>query len=128
MSAYSDLKDLMISSGLLGSYQFRSVWLESSESAGEAGQRFVIMRQNGSPSDKYVRRAEFQVQVLGRVNDISIATLDSDAEALIEYLLQQTVQGCMIAPNILADKAGVYFTDSGRPFYLFNVEVLSATS
>lgn len=83
---FDDLKGLLELSGLLTNYQFRSIWMESSESDGNAGQRFVIMRRNGGPSDRFVRRFNYQIQVLGKVNELDIAGLESDADGLINHI------------------------------------------
>ena len=119
---YDDLKAHLQASGLMTAYTFQAVF---NEQAWDAAKRYSVIRFVGGRGDKYERNATCQIHFLGKVNDSALATLATDADAVLRYVLQNFKRSNIIGLGLVLDVSGPYYTDSGRMQYYFEVNAKS---
>lgn len=125
-SVQDDLWGLIDDSGLIPSYVKWSIW---NDAAANPDKRYVVCRNSQSySSDEFARRHGFTVFMIAEQNDSDIYGLRDDAEAVVKYLLQNYLKGCIIGVSVVGDTAGVFQLADGRYYYKFDLMVMSATS
>lgn len=121
-----DLYDLVDASGLATGYEKRDVFLEQYTAD---NQRYLLIRnQSGAASDEWERNHSFSFHFISQINDTQIPQIRDTASAVVNYLLQNYRQGCIINVSLVGDVAGAFLLESGRWYYKFDVNVKSATS
>lgn len=120
MTMYADIKEHLIASTLMDAYTFQSVFNEQNM---VDTKRYCLMLKNGRAGDKFVRNASYQIWLIGKVNDGDVAGIESDAEAITKYVLNNPNNGCVINLQLLLDPSGPKYTESGRVAYSFELGV-----
>ena len=92
----------------------------------KATDRCILIRNSGSgDSTQYVQRQQFTIHLFG-LNDAQseAAIVNERADQINAYFLSNYKKTCIIGVNVLSDVMGPFLTDSGRPVFEINIEII----
>ena len=116
-----DLAQILIDSGLTQGYTLQSI---ANPQAWQKTKRYVLLRAAGAAGDRFVRNVTYQIHYISAVNDLNVAGMQNDANALVNYLLTQNyATGCIINCALVLDISGPYVLEDNRINVYFEISV-----
>lgn len=124
MSILSDLKALIDSSALVNDYAQAHFYDESKYT----GKTIAYSLNGGANSDHYVRNPIIDFVFYGIESSTGADRLNVEtaAEGVFNYFLDNYKQGCIIGIDSLSELNGPNYSDSGRPMYTFSIQLKTA--
>ena len=121
MSSYDDLKALIQRAPEAINFTIQGLW--NGETA-EADKRYIVLIENGGPSDEDIQRSTFNVWFVSRQNDSNLGGFHDDVRAISTHLSRSFKENCAFGIIVNASASSPRPSTDNRFWATMDVQVL----